>query len=200
MSLGLLAQYSSESDLESGEESEKKCTEAPLISPEVTSEECEELHKGKSFFEDDFESSTSDGSDVCYKTINSPVGDDEIQLPLPELENIHTGKPEVLPGSVFSNPFKEAEDAKLSVLKKHVDLAPSEEKLQPKDKRTKFVHRNQRINSRSRAEQWDEHDSSFKAEKRKHKKSGVSGGLVPPKKYMRLHQEQQAKERPWTLK
>lgn len=199
MSLGLLAQYSSESDHESDVEHETQYSNPPAPTPEVAIEE------GKSFFEDAFEStesSTSDESceenDICYKT--SPVEHDETQLPLPELGNIHAGKSEVLPGSVFSNPFKEAEDAKLSVLQKHVNLAPSEEKLQPKNKRTKFAHANARRNPQVVSDQWDKHDSSFKGEIRKHKKSGMSGGLVPPKKYMRLHQELQAKERPWTLK
>lgn len=47
---------------------------------------------------------------------------------------------------------------------------------------------------------FDDKDSSILVNKPRKHRSGVGDSLTPPKKFMKMHQQIQARERPWTLK
>ena len=131
-------------------------------------------------------------------------------LPLPELD----GSDRIV-SSVFSNPYREAEEAKLAVLKQHVDLS---QHVEPTKKRPKWSKRG-KFRDRPRFETtgvsgefppsaaggsgdqfWDDRDSpAGRGRERKHR-SGVTESLVPPKKFMRTHQKIQSEERPWAAR
>ena len=132
--------------------------------------------------------------------------DPSVPLPLPDLYQLTspTGA-----SSVFSNPFKEAEDAKLAILRRHVSEFSPDEKQPPSQRRTKR-HGSRRGKSRAVGETTptDPHglfndDDSCVSEvgvrgKRK-QRSGVGNMLMPPKKYLKSYEMIQAKERPWTV-
>lgn len=205
MSLNLLGQYDSDSEQES---------ESELLSVKQRTDKLDTHHSSantikvdedmvsKSYFADDFsdassspESSETDESDGNELDKSSLLQTQS--LPLPEFHRIHSGKVEPNPGSVFSNPYKEAEDAKLAILQKHVALASAEDK----DEKRKFRRRRrQKPVVKEGDGNFDEHDSSLKRNQYKRVKSGLSDGLVPSQKYMKFHKQVQAKERPWTLK
>ena len=130
-------------------------------------------------------------------------------LPLPELD----GSDRIV-SSVFSNPYREAEEAKLAVLKQHVDLS---QHVEPTKKRPKWSKRG-KFRDRPRFETtevsefppsaaggsgdqfWDDRDSpAGRGRERKHR-SGVTESLVPPKKFLRTHQKIQSEERPWAAR
>lgn len=46
---------------------------------------------------------------------------------------------------------------------------------------------------------FDEKDGSNLVKKQRKHRSGVGDSLLPPKKFMKMHEKMQAKERPWTL-
>ena len=204
MSLNLLGQYDSDSEQES---------ESELLSVKQSTDKLDTHHSSsnttkvdedtvsKSYFADDFsdassspESSETDESDGNEFDKSSLLQTQS--LPLPEFHRIHTGKVEPNPGSVFSNPYKEAEDAKLAILQKHVSLASAEDK----DEKRKFRRRRRQKPVVKGDGNFDERDSSLKRNQYKRVKSGLSDGLVPSQKYMKFHKQVQAKERPWTLK
>lgn len=148
----------------------------------------------------DSESSDS-GSDVEELVSNSQKP--AVVLPLPDLDAICVGESSSC--SVFSNPYKAAEEAKLSVLKQHVDLTESsrpEDKAKPRSrhrKRHSFPPRSEGATGHG-DRLFDDRDSSIQRTegKRKHR-GGVGDHLIPTKKFMKLHQHLQAKERPWTV-
>ena len=202
MSLNLLGQYdSSDSDTPTISDAP---TRLPTTGPQhklisIDNQGLSDTEgKGRSYFDQDFsdeEYSESDDNIEDSSSGDSDTTKDSTPLPLPTLERIHTGKVEVVPGSVFSNPYKEVEDAKLAVLKKHVALAPTEEPIEERKKK--------QFNRRKRKEfirhgDGGEDDSNNRGNFKK-VKVGLSGGLVPSNKYMKLHQKQQANERPWTI-
>ena len=132
-------------------------------------------------------------------------------LPLPDLDRLTS--PSATLSSVFSNPYKEAEEAKLAILKRHVsELAPDE----PQHHRTKYRKRNRGVASGGRGfseatptgdgnrlDLFGEDDSSvseFGVERKRKQRSGVSGTMVPPKKYLKSYEKIQAEERPWTVR
>ena len=137
-------------------------------------------------------------------------GDREIvrersSLPLPELDGSSR-----LASSVFSNPYREAEEEKLSVLRQHVDLSPNvdpnKERQRKNSRGLGRGRRNRHPQVRSDAgemasdEFWTEGDSPANTTRRgpqKHR-SGVSESLMPPKKFMKIHNKIRAQEQPWT--
>lgn len=126
-------------------------------------------------------------------------------LPIPELDGSDT-----LTSSVFSNPYRQAEEAKLAVLRQHVDLSQSAE---PDKERRKWPSKRGRrkrsqfqpsqfADSDSNNQCWNDRDSPAGPggwKQGKHR-SGLRGGLEPPKKFMKTHLKIQRQERPWTAK
>ena len=117
--------------------------------------------------------------------------------------------------SVFSNPYRKAEEERIALLQRHVKLSNNP----PKSSRGKFDRRGRhqyggwRGRGRGRGHQlhhgsrefFDDSDSSTLGGGRGGGKGwkrrvGVSNSLIPPKKALKLHQEMQAIERPWTLR
>ena len=126
-------------------------------------------------------------------------------LPLPELDSSDR-----LSSSVFSNPYREAEEARLSVLRRHVDhLSPTVEPVREQRRRGRGKSRRRDRGSRlgldsggnSGDSLWTEGDSPATAgglrQAQKHR-SGVAEHLMPPKKFMRIHNKIRSKEQPWT--
>uniref|UniRef100_A0A182WLL6 C3H1-type domain-containing protein n=1 Tax=Anopheles minimus TaxID=112268 RepID=A0A182WLL6_9DIPT len=90
---------------------------------------------------DSEESSSSDSSDdsterqgtqnhqsieSTFKQQTSHLTDDQ-SVPLPSARTmLQSGSSRIIPGSVFSNPFREAEEAKLASLEKHVKMVDPE--------------------------------------------------------------------------
>lgn len=132
---------------------------------------------------------------------------DHSPLPLPDLD----GSKKIV-SSVFSNPYMEAEEAKLAVLKQHVDLSHNQETKQDRRRRPKWSKRGKCHSSHGasfdessplggRGEQWfDEKDSSRGPERGRKHRSGLTETLMPPKKFMKSHQKMQSHERPWTAR
>ena len=221
MSLNLLGQYSSESESDADTPTTTNDTPIANAPPScVTSETvtyCEDSpEKGKSYFdecssdnsstgssrdEEEEEGGGGESSDDSAVPKSKNVKEDSIPLPLPDLERIHSGRAEATPGSVFSNPYKEEEDAKLAVLKKHVILAPTEEPMKEEKKRFNRRRKSGRGGRRGGEdnELFDSQDSSIKRKNFKRIKSGLPNNLIPSNKYMKFHEKQQAEERPWTL-
>ncbi len=145
-------------------------------------------------------------------------------LPLPNLDAILGGNSArgADSCSVFSNPYRAAEEAKLAILKQHVDLVENPQPSRHGRRAKPRTSRHPYANSSSRpppshsstcslpgsdsppvgpgAALFDDRDSSIlrMEGKRKHR-GGVGDTLMPTKKFMKLHQQLQAKERPWTV-
>ena len=199
MSLGMLGQYGSDSDSGASSASVKEPS-APT--------------PGKDFFDEQGFSSGSEGDDSSEggedeeeEGTRSPVAlPSEDSLPLPELGRIHSGVTRAQPGSVFSNPFRDAEEAQLAVLKKHVELTEVRVvEADEEERRQARLGKKRRTRSRPAAqkgcaeEMFDENDSSIKTQVKK-VRSGMPSGLTPSKKFMKAYHESQSKERPWTVK
>ena len=181
MSLRLLENYNSDSS-DTEHDSNKQLIE---------NTSCEtKQQRTLSFFDADYSSSDSSTSEEFES--NEPVLEDVTvasnSLPLPELADVHHGiktNNSATVGSVFSNPYKEEEDVRLRLLEHHVPLTSLEETKSMKSSKGQKMCYNK--------------GSTDKLRKRR-AKSGLSHDLVPPKKYMKIHREFQAKERPWTIK
>ena len=199
-SLGLLGEYGSGS---SGSEDEPTGTADTVGSLSTKSSKTKHSY----FNADDIDSTSETGSSENSSSsghVDSPMAPDASNtkpLPLPQLDDIHSGVVKAQPGSVFSNPYKEAEETKLSVLKQHVALGPAEVAVdKTKNERGFRGKRPRRQRDQEETGSFDKYDSSIKRGKVNRPKSGVAPGLVPPQKYMKLHQRQQEKERPWTVR
>lgn len=215
-SLGLIGEYGSESSsedewtqTEKSIDTSSSTTTAPThtqLSSKDDSSDPTHQETTQSYFDaDNVDSDGSSSSSIEIGFLPSPVGSPLAQpgakgLPLPQLDAIHCGVVKAQPGSVFSNPYKEAEESKLSVLKQHVTLGPAE----VASDRTKGGQFRGKKRSRQRDQEesgpFDKYDSSIKREKMNRVKSGVAPGLVPSQKYLKLHHRQQEKERPWTIR
>ena len=203
-SLGLLGEYGSGSSGSDDEATGTANTEESLSTRVCSGKDGTE----HSYFNaDDIDSasdtsSSEDSPSSC--PVDSPLAPDAPNskpLPLPQLDDIHCGVVKAQPGSVFSNPYKEAEETKLLVLKQHVALGPAEVPVdKTKNERVFRGKRQRRQGDREETGSFDKYDSSIKRGKMNRPKSGIAPGLVPPQKYMKLHQRQQEKERPWTVK
>lgn len=202
MSLGLIGEY----------DSDDSSTETPPPSATITSPPKRVQHStdsvapndNKSYFEDTY-SGDSDTSTEDESTDDEPLQEGvvspHVPLPLPDLQRVHSGQAEAIPGSVFSNPYLEEEDAKLAVLKKHVTLAPTEEPDKEKQQQRRMRRKRfDRAGEHNDQGLFNDQDSSIRRKKINKVRTGLSQGLVPSQKYMKLHKKQQADERPWTLK
>ena len=175
---------------------EKHRTDTPVISYGLSGEGGDLVDSGSSSSQpSDEEEECEDGGKIRER---SP-------LPLPVLDGS-----EKVASSVFSNPYREAEEARLAVLKQHVELSHHEE---PREKRRRKWSKRGKFRGRHSQDQssesgglssgnrfWDDRDSPMGpggGMQRKHR-SGVGESLQPPKKYMKIHQKIQSVERPWT--
>ena len=126
-------------------------------------------------------------------------------LPLPILD----GSARVTT-SVFSNPYRDEEEAKLDILRQHVDLS---QHIEPKKKwqRKWSTKRGKRGRQDSNFQafgdlisgdqRWNDGDSPVSPDGRQRRhRSGVGESLEPPKKYMKMHHKIQQQERPWTTR
>ena len=175
-----------------------------------------------SYIQDDASTSgdDSDSSESIPSDEDTPV-----PLPLPDLDQLTspTGQGTISFSSVFSNPYKEAEEAKLSMLKRHVsDFAP-DEKPSSRERTKHHKYRGGRGNKRTprhglasdttptddneRGPQrlFNDDDSCAAMDEVTHggkrkQRSGVSSSLVPPKKYLKSYGKAQVEERPWTVR
>ena len=124
-------------------------------------------------------------------------------LPLPVLDGS-----DKLASSVFSNPYREAEEAKLAVLTQHVGLSEPPPRKEGR-KRARGRGKGGRQRDRPRLEpcqgggdsNWTDGDSPVGMGGgrggRKHR-SGVTESLQPPRKFMKTHTKIRHKEQPWT--
>ena len=168
-------------------------------------------------FAQDGDSSSSENSEGEGDELEREASDKEktsIPLPLPDLDRLTS--PSATLSSVFSNPYKEAEEAKLDILKRHVSKLAPDEKPSPQHYRTKYRKRNSTVARGGRGFTeatptgdgnhlglFGEDDSSvseFGVERKRKQRSGVSGTLMPPKKYLKSYEKIQAEERPWTVR
>ena len=241
-SLGLLGEYgsvSSGSEISDSEEEfepreitrslpdRSKMLESSLVDKTESNLDKEELNCGTHTDGDPLNFAQGDGDDTSSSDYDEDSDEDvpldnkdtSIPLPLPNLDQL-TGQ--TSNSSVFSNPFKDAEDAKLALLKKHVtELAPEEKPPSPRsrNKHRKFKggsargHRNRPFGMGHEATPigatptgahtphgfFNDDDSCALVQgKRKHR-SGLSSTLVPPKKFMKSYEKSRAEERPWTV-
>lgn len=144
------------------------------------------------------------------------VEEPHVSLPLPDLDQTSSSSHSV--SSVFSNPFREAEKAKMAILNQHVDF-DNPKTRQPKSKLRHTAHPTKKHSSQrhkrfrhSDADRedlspgdllFDESDSSLLTRQSegggKRRRAGVGNALEPSKQVMRHHKDIQARERPWTL-
>ena len=229
MSLGLLGQYGSDSDSDISDsdedvnrspqaatgqapsggngDSEQQDTAVDITAAQTGATSKAMVGEGDPLSHGVYETNSTDSeSESETEDINLAESPEEAppSLPLPDLDNILAGSREKRTNSVFSNPYKEAEDAKLAILTRHVELSIPQ---QPERRRDKFKRRQKGYASEATGpvmstgdQYFDERDSSIHQTmlKRKHR-SGVSDNLMPFKKAMKHHQHVQAKERPWTV-
>uniref|UniRef100_A0A182J5X8 Uncharacterized protein n=1 Tax=Anopheles atroparvus TaxID=41427 RepID=A0A182J5X8_ANOAO len=162
---------------------------------------------------DSAESSSSDTSEdsavkleAQHNSLTNPPCDDTTML--------QSGTSRIMPGSVFSNPFREAEEAKLASLEKHVKMVDPEANT-PEQKRKvcwsykkgrcrfgskcNFAHdsdlilRKELAAGSSENEQYPPSidDTTLNASKtlppNKKKRPGLSRELVPPKKVLKMY-------------
>ena len=219
MSLGLLGQYGSGSESEisdSDDERFRTCGTDPESNNPPPTSSSEPCMKGVSSTEMptlethsydplDHRTCTSDpesdsGSDSS-EDVRSPDPQDlkpqSTPLPLPDLG-------QKISGSVFSNPYKEAEEARLAILKQHVDFdspkfTTNRLMRRPRGMVCEFGDEGQVLSPGDAL--FDDKDSSLAQTrgKRKHR-SGVGNSLMPSKKVLKMHKQIQAKERPWTMR
>lgn len=209
MALGLLEGYSSHSDISNSDDEDPRTTpsvhvdnrrdkqqETPCDDEQESERgDEEETHKLRLFTAeggDEVDDEESSGASSPEETKDTPIPNSN--LPLPDLDTKHH-----LSESAFRNPYKEAEEAKLAILKHHVgDFA--KETDQDKGRRP-WRHRNKKHadNAGGGEAQSGSHWSPERHGGAK-KRSGVVDCLVPPQKALKLHQQIQAKERPWTMR
>ena len=226
MSLGLLGQYGSGSESEISDSDDEQFrtygtdsgNTANIGQPTGSSESCagtsprtasKTYNHGtdisndpldqRTYASDPDSESDCDSSDNVTSPGSEGFKSELAPLPLPDLG-------QKISGSVFSNPYKEAEEARLAILNQHVDFAS------PKLTTEKRLRRPRRmVQSDSRFGEegqilspgdalFDDRDSSLARTggKRKHR-GGVGDSLMPSKKVVKMHKQIQAKERPWTL-
>lgn len=186
----MLGQYGSDSNSSAGSASD---------------EEHSPLADDKDFFDERDFSSGSRSSDSSKEETRSPVATPtEESLPLPDLSRIHSGVAQAQPGSVFSNPFRDAEEAQLAALKKHVELTEVRV-VEADEEERKQARLGKRRRARPRpptqegsGELFDEQDSSIRTQMKK-VRAGMPKGLTPSKKFMKAYHKSQNEERPWTV-
>eukprot|EP00731_Ephydatia_muelleri_P023449 Em0015g1032a len=217
MALGLLDEYSSHSDISNSDDEDPRTTlrvhptkdgkdtqgEKPFKDEQEAKHANEKTHPLSLFTvegrddddddddNDDDHSSSSSSEETEITTTTSP------NFPLPDLDTRQQ-----LSGSAFRNPYKEAEEARLAVLKQHVgDFA---KEIEQSRGRRPWRHRNERHRGNPDDGGGAQTQSNWSPERqggaKRKQRSGVVDCLVPPQKALKLHQQIQAKERPWTMR
>ena len=215
MSLGALGEYGSDSSISDsgGEGKEEDLSRTTHKSSPV---KCvDPLHIGGAVEGDsDTESSSSSASLPLTEDV-LPSGP---SLPLPDIETIvarnvscsgselhssaspkstTTGQQRdgvEVASSVFTNPYDQAEAAKLAILKKHVvdfDKKPATRGPSPPPRSKKHSRKRRKppsvfLEGRGGDALFDDNDSSLGKKEHKHR-CGVSDSLQPPKKYMQMY-------------
>ena len=218
MSLGILEEYgslSSESEISDSDEPasndrtdshQSEADQGTVVdsSHTVTCERPESSAVGDPLDYAQGDTSSSDEEQSEEDDGSPEEKDPSISLPLPDLDH------QTSYSSVFSNPFKEAEEAKLAILKHHVSEFAPVEKQPPPRTRTKNCKGGPGSSTRIIGETTptdlyglfnadDSCASEFAGRGKRKKRSGVSDTLMPPKKYLKSYKTVQAKERPWTI-
>lgn len=149
------------------------------------------------------ESSDSEkcGGDSDDKVSDESDGEEKVnckaKLPLPDLEVPVTQQGQ---SSVFSNQYKEEEEARNAVLERHVELsntAPvNPSKLANKERKHHSSFNSRKKGRPVQSERVDEDQHTVK--RKRH--AGLSGTLQPPKKFMQSFHKQRAEENPWLNK
>lgn len=166
---GLVADYHSNSSSETGSETSSDCDESDSEEPKCP-------------LTDDKESEKLPLPDILSNDLLSSSKVSSVG-----------GTEETRNCSVFFNPFKAKEDAKLAILEKHVKL--SERQDESRTEKGKFRKKNKRRqepqdnNNKSRTEDGEGFKTLGK------RRIGVSNSLVPPKKAMKAYERQRREER-----
>ena len=217
MALGLLDEYSSHSDISNSDD------EDPRTTPHVHPTKDGKNTQGGKPFKDEQETQhpdnthplslfTVEGRDVDDDDDDDDDDDncsssssEETEIPTPTCPNLplpDLDTRQQLSESAFRNPYKEAEEARLAVLKQHVgDFAKEIE--QPRGRRP-WRHRTESQRSNPDSGGGAQTQSNWSPERQDgakgKRRSGIVDCLVPPQKALKLHQQIQAKERPWTMR
>nr|XP_019554280.2 uncharacterized protein LOC109423741 isoform X1 [Aedes albopictus]XP_019554281.2 uncharacterized protein LOC109423741 isoform X1 [Aedes albopictus]XP_019554283.2 uncharacterized protein LOC109423741 isoform X1 [Aedes albopictus] len=133
---------------------------------------------------------------------------------LPSASLMLTNEKKSIPGGVFSNPFKEAEDAKMASLEKHVKMVDPEHEISEQKRKIcwsyrkgrcrfgskcnfahdsdlilkKELHGTEEPSSAADPEEHDETTPMVRKQATKKKRPGLSRELVPPKKVLKMYQ------------
>ena len=157
---------------------------------------------GGEHFSDSSDSEQCSGDDDDEEEVISTSDAEEkmkckTKLPLPDLEVPFTQQGQL---SVFSNQYKEEEEAKKAVLERHVELSNTAPVNSSKQASKQKRHRSS-FNPRQKGKpvQMDGADEDQPKAKRK-RHTGLSGTLQPPKRFMQTFHKQQAEEKPWLSK
>ena len=177
MSLGLLGDYGSESEISdsdgeyeqaSGDRNNNQSSTKsdnttstsktePLIGTCIEGESKSAGREGDplSYIQGDGSSSDNDSDCSDEDTHHDDKDTAAVPLPLPDLDQLTSPTSQVMTitfRSVFSNPYKEAEEAKLSMLKRHVsDFAPDEKPSSQKERSKHHKFKGNRGNKGPRA-------------------------------------------------
>lgn len=145
------------------------------------------------------ESSSESGKRDSEEHYSAQVDENETtKLPLPHILSDGSQRSDKFPEdedtrnlSVFFNPFKADEDAKLAILEKHVKLSEclDESKTEKEKFRKKKNGQRHQNNGRSIEEDVDGFKTLGK------RRIGVTNSLVPPKKSLKAYERQRQEER-----
>ncbi|XP_029428747.1 uncharacterized protein LOC115073750 [Rhinatrema bivittatum] len=218
-SLGLLADYESESEEESMSNEgslSRSCKKQIRASPGL----------GVNCFQEDAGSSKEDSRPLPERCVDYLP---ETRLPAPRLEAATGTDPLQACVGVFANPFRDEQKAQLSLLERHVQLTASERPSEiagrkichayRKDGRCrfgsscKFAHDSdlqvlpmsrvtkEIMTTPAAAPSTDQQQAGSEDGQpaRGKRKPGLSSTLIPPKRTMKSYQAQLAKDRPWVL-
>lgn len=119
------------------------------------------------------------------------------KLPLPDLEVPFTQQGQL---SVFSNQYKEEEEAKKAVLERHVELSSTAPVTSAKQAKKERRHQSSFSSQRKGKQAPPDHVDEERPKVKRKRHSGLSGTLQPPKKFMQSFHKQQAEEKPWLNK
>ena len=210
MSLRLLGEYGSDSS--EGEESPQttpsNTNPPPSRTPPETADSANPPSEQVTQYDpfgistplDDVNTSSSESESDKSEEIATPPEQDGT-LPLPDLEAPLSGAHKKSGSSVFSNPYKDAEEERLSVLKHHVKEFAPEVREDKRRQRRQRGRRGRQSQTLPPGTLFDDNDSSASGEGRlgrRKVRSGVGDSLLPPKKFMKAHSQLQAQEKPWT--
>lgn len=162
--------------------------------------------------------STNGEESDCEKTEANNTAQCSVPPALPSASLMLANEKKSIPGGVFSNPFKEAEDAKMASLEKHVKMVDPEHEISEQKRKICWSYRKGRCRFGSKCN--FAHDSDLilkkevhganvaeasesipdketqketismvrKLQANKKKRPGLSRELVPPKKVLKMYQ------------